>query len=76
MKVVAYLTIDKAPYVGVHNVGVLCDNGISYAISITYPLPKLGYDIENIKCKWILYLDPTFKFRPRTKLCEYLAAGE
>lgn len=70
MKVTGYVWIVHSDYIGIHKIGIVCDDGKTYAYTLRRPLPKLGQTItRDGNDMWDLRGD---RFYPLTKLHKHL----
>lgn len=53
MKVTGYVWIQKTGYVGVHDIGIVCDDGQAYAHTNYVNLPKIGDNVLDARV-WVL----------------------
>ncbi len=71
MKVTGYVWIEQTGYLGVHDIGVVCDNGKFYACSRYYHIPELGQEVNEVTGK-IWNLNIYSRYVPLTKLHKLL----
>lgn len=75
MKVTGYVWVEKTGYVGVHDIGVVCDNEESYACSMYYAIPELGQEVNEDTGR-IWTLQNYCRYVPLTKLHKLLYGVE
>lgn len=70
MKVTGYVWIVRTYYINIQKIGIVCDNGETYAYTLRLPLPKLGQTVTRAgNDMWNLRGD---RFYPLTKLHKLL----
>lgn len=48
MKVTGYVWITHSFYANIHKIGIICDDGNTYAYTLRRPLPKLGQSVQEL----------------------------